>query len=184
MSYDVEWPSLGDVALNLTSIAMGPLSAEEAGAFSRLAFCVATMMVNTYSSAKLAPVLEDNDEQLARVARLGVRRWNSLKSRIMGAGFERRADGWHIVDGIVRFSRPSSRNPVPAAVKSAVLARDGLRCVYCGDIAGPFHFDHLFPVARGGADLASNIVMACQSCNLSKRDRTILEWVAYLRGTS
>jgi hypothetical protein len=65
--------------------------------------------------------------------------------------------------------------------KAAVAAREGLRCVYCGSIQGPFHYDHIFPVNRGGMNEVNNLVVACQSCNISKNDRTLIEWVAFLR---
>jgi 5-methylcytosine-specific restriction endonuclease McrA len=55
-----------------------------------------------------------------------------------------------------------------------VLARDRFRCQYCG--AGGSHttltFDHVVPRSKGGKTAWGNIVMACQSCNATKADRT------------
>lgn len=54
-----------------------------------------------------------------------------------------------------------------------VLARDGHNCRYCG--VGCFEdltFDHVFPRSRGGSDNHRNLVVACQSCNSRKNDRT------------
>jgi len=67
------------------------------------------------------------------------------------------------------------RKALPQSVKLTALTRDRARCVYCGDDSD-LHFDHLWPVAKGGSDDANNIVMACRRCNLSKRDKTLAEW--------
>lgn len=64
------------------------------------------------------------------------------------------------------------REPIPAAISRAVRERDGDRCRYCGDTEGPFELDHVLPHSRGGPDTVGNLVVACRSCNLAKRDRT------------
>ena len=38
--------------------------------------------------------------------------------------------------------------------------------------------DHLMSKARGGADKGDNLVWACRSCNSSKNDSDVLEWLA------
>lgn len=60
----------------------------------------------------------------------------------------------------------------------AVSIREGTYCTYCGSEDGPFEFDHIFPVSRGGSNDASNLTLACRSCNSSKRDKTLKEWMA------
>lgn len=49
-------------------------------------------------------------------------------------------------------------------------------CAYC-DKPGTLHRDHVVPRSRGGPDNATNIVMACQSCNSSKGDTLPSEWM-------
>jgi hypothetical protein len=51
-----------------------------------------------------------------------------------------------------------------------------LRCAYC-DKGGKLARDHVVPRSRGGPDNATNIVMACQSCNSSKGDSLPSEWM-------
>jgi hypothetical protein len=51
---------------------------------------------------------------------------------------------------------------------------DGL-CGYCA--APATEFDHIDPIARGGADVAANIIPVCVSCNRSKADSTLLMWM-------
>lgn len=52
-------------------------------------------------------------------------------------------------------------------------ANDGL-CTYCTRRSQVV--DHVIPFAQGGADSLSNLVPACTRCNLSKSNRTPLEW--------
>ena len=50
------------------------------------------------------------------------------------------------------------------------------QCVYCGS-ATELTTDHLIPRNRGGDDSADNVVLACQSCNTSRGDKGIFEWL-------
>jgi len=58
------------------------------------------------------------------------------------------------------------------ALKHATLRDCGRRCVYC---AVPLALeaatlDHVYPRARGGPDVAGNVVAACVRCNRMKAD--------------
>ena len=69
---------------------------------------------------------------------------------------------------------------VPRSVKRrisrrALFARDGWRCVYCGDSAGRLTLDHVVPRSRGGDSVWENVVTACAACNLRKADRLLEE---------
>ena len=68
------------------------------------------------------------------------------------------------------------RKAIATAVKQDVEARDKRRCVYCGATES-LHYDHIYPVSKGGTDDPNNLVMACQGCNLSKSDNTLIEWM-------
>lgn len=63
------------------------------------------------------------------------------------------------------------------AVLKVVAKRDGRRCRYCGTEKGPFAFDHVIPLSRGGPTSEENLTVACKSCNSAKRDRTPNEWM-------
>lgn len=58
--------------------------------------------------------------------------------------------------------------------RSAILARDGYTCQYCGVTlaAGRLTIDHVLPQSRGGAWSWSNLVAACPACNAVKANRT------------
>jgi 5-methylcytosine-specific restriction endonuclease McrA len=64
-----------------------------------------------------------------------------------------------------------------AAVKFSrvnIHARDGYRCQYCGqkNAIGELTYDHVLPRRMGGRSEWTNIVSACQECNLRKGGRT------------
>lgn len=51
------------------------------------------------------------------------------------------------------------------------------QCVYCCRIDVPLTLDHLIPLIRGGWHDISNAVPACLSCNSSKNDSLIEDWM-------
>jgi Family of unknown function (DUF6009)/HNH endonuclease len=68
------------------------------------------------------------------------------------------------------------REPLTAGVRSEVWTRDGAKCRACGISDSEsmqkdgkhLHFDHVTPVSRGGASVASNVQLLCAGCNLAK----------------
>ena len=52
----------------------------------------------------------------------------------------------------------------------------GKECVFCGSTEN-LSTDHLIPKNRGGDDSADNLVLACKSCNSSRGDKGIFEWL-------
>lgn len=65
-------------------------------------------------------------------------------------------------------------------VARQIAARDGHACVYCGATAASsgshLHLDHLTPRSAGGADVATNLVLACRSCNSRRQDLPLATW--------
>ena len=62
--------------------------------------------------------------------------------------------------------RPT-RTPVPTELRRAVFERDGGRCVEC-DGAFDLQYDHILPVALGGATTLENLQLLCADCNRRK----------------
>lgn len=58
----------------------------------------------------------------------------------------------------------------------AILLRDGWVCHICGGLIGPgeLSFDHIVPLAKGGAHNDENISPAHLSCNLSKNASLVI----------
>jgi hypothetical protein len=67
----------------------------------------------------------------------------------------------------LRREAPARRAPIPRELRLEVWERDGGRCVECG---GDFElqFDHVIPLALGGATSAGNLQLLCAPCNREK----------------
>jgi 5-methylcytosine-specific restriction endonuclease McrA len=63
--------------------------------------------------------------------------------------------------------------------RRGIFARDGHRCQYCGGAAESI--DHVHPRSKGGEHIWENVVAACRTCNVRKRDRLLHETSMELR---
>lgn len=61
---------------------------------------------------------------------------------------------------------------------NAILERFNHSCVYCQRTDQELVKDHLIPAVMGGGFTAENIVPACTSCNCSKSDTPVEEFIA------
>jgi len=65
-------------------------------------------------------------------------------------------------------------------VARQIKARDGHACTYCGgtqeSTGAHLHLDHLTCRSVGGADVATNLVLACRSCNSARKDMPLAAW--------
>jgi 5-methylcytosine-specific restriction endonuclease McrA len=59
------------------------------------------------------------------------------------------------------------RQPIPREVRRAVYERDGGGCVECGETFD-IQYDHIIPVAMGGATTVENLQLLCAPCNQGK----------------
>jgi 5-methylcytosine-specific restriction endonuclease McrA len=59
------------------------------------------------------------------------------------------------------------REPIPREIRRAVFERDGGRCVECG-ATFDLQYDHVIPLALGGANTAANLQILCAPCNQEK----------------
>ncbi len=58
----------------------------------------------------------------------------------------------------------------------AVLLSFSHACAYCG-VGGNLEQDHVVSVVQGGGYTIGNIVPACRSCNASKSDKEVRDWI-------
>lgn len=60
-----------------------------------------------------------------------------------------------------------------------ILTRQDWKCLYCGeDLHEGYHVDHVVALVKGGSNWPNNLACACPSCNTSKRDRDVVEWLS------
>lgn len=64
-----------------------------------------------------------------------------------------------------------------AAIRTRIFERDDYTCTYCGARGGKLECDHIVPVSRGGRHEDYNLATACFSCNRSKRNKLVSEWL-------
>ena len=54
------------------------------------------------------------------------------------------------------------------------------KCAYCGQICiEKYHIDHKIPLVKGGGNEFENLALSCPRCNLSKNDKTDVEYIGY-----
>lgn len=60
-----------------------------------------------------------------------------------------------------------------------VLLKPSALCYYCQQRTPrrKIHFDHIVPLAKGGAHSLENLCVSCATCNQRKRDKNIRAWV-------
>ena len=82
----------------------------------------------------------------------------------------------------VRPNRESLGKRLGKTKVAAIWARTSGCCTYCGKALtrGPgAHLDHLTPKVHGGADVVTNLVLACRGCNSARQSLSLPEWAAY-----
>ena len=77
------------------------------------------------------------------------------------------------VPGYIRLKINSNERiwKIPPVTRREILKRDRHQCQYCGSKKN-LTIDHVIPRSLGGKHCWENVVIACQSCNSRKGDRT------------
>ena len=63
---------------------------------------------------------------------------------------------------------------VPPVARREILRRDNHTCQYCGSTKH-LTIDHVIPRSKGGLNTWENVVIACETCNQKKGNRTPME---------
>lgn len=65
-------------------------------------------------------------------------------------------------------------------------SRQTVECYWCGETRTPSecHSDHVIALSLGGSHDVGNLVIACASCNIRKRDKPIDVWMSEIRKAS
>ena len=71
------------------------------------------------------------------------------------------------------------RKTISKSLRYDVLKRDSFTCQYCGRSAPDvvLQVDHIQPVSKGGQNDISNLITACQDCNLGKGAKPLNEHI-------
>jgi hypothetical protein len=88
--------------------------------------------------------------------------YGSLQRGFTTDRFKKLRDGEIVISGTIREWEREQELPK--------------NCVYCGSTVN-LTVDHLVPRSRGGDDSADNVVLACQTCNTSRGEKGIFEWL-------
>lgn len=65
--------------------------------------------------------------------------------------------------------------------RHSILQKINYRCGYCGCELTYVNcsFDHIIPQIKNGENSQDNLIAACKSCNISKRDKSLEEYRLY-----
>jgi hypothetical protein len=80
---------------------------------------------------------------------------------------QRRLERAHATVALGQAPAAPRREGIPRDVRLAVWERDGGACVQCA-ATFELQFDHVIPVALGGATTADNLQVLCGTCNRTK----------------
>lgn len=90
---------------------------------------------------------------------------------------------------LVRFDSQKIENPEIRGVeyqqgtlagyelREYLLEKWGPRCAYCDASDTPLEIEHIVARAQGGSDRASNLCLACHTCNQKKANRRLVEFL-------
>lgn len=145
---------------------------------SRGLHAVRYMVIEPRAGSVLS-VSEDKRDALAAARRL-LRAATALANR-EGA----RQQGEQVLlwpdEKVVPITQAGAQPRVVSRRRREVFERSSGLCHYCGTtltLDGKWHVEHMLPRAIGGDDDPVNLVASCVACNLAKRDRTALEFLA------
>jgi 5-methylcytosine-specific restriction endonuclease McrA len=79
----------------------------------------------------------------------------------------------------LRDKEAKSKDPFVDSIIERWKSEPWFVCYYCGNEfeRGALHIDHITPVSRGGKHTADNICRSCSTCNQSKRDKPVSQFV-------
>ncbi|WP_051324757.1 HNH endonuclease [Candidatus Solirubrobacter pratensis] len=80
---------------------------------------------------------------------------------------QRQLERAHAVLATDTLPQQPRREVIPREVRRAVFERDRGRCVECGSNFD-IQYDHVIPVALGGANTVANLQLLCAPCNQTK----------------
>lgn len=84
-------------------------------------------------------------------------------------------------DRLAAHQRRSLTKTVSKETLDYMKVIEGDPCAYCGDSLGG-SIDHIYALAKGGSHDWPNLTGSCPTCNKSKGDKSLLDFLLYQRG--
>lgn len=123
----------------------------------------------------------------AKVAEKGAERYEREKVKILATQKAWREKNRGVRKALEHKRRAKKRGNGGAHTFADVdwlLTAQGGLCAGCRiDITEKYTVDHIIPLCRGGTDNADNLQLMCKTCNCSKKDKTMDEWLFVLPRT-
>lgn len=72
------------------------------------------------------------------------------------------------------YTREQERAKMTRSMRYDVFVRDKFKCKICGagrEDGVKLHVDHIYPIAKGGKTIMSNLQTLCEDCNVGKWDK-------------
>ena len=79
------------------------------------------------------------------------------------------------VDKLAEIREQTRRRVADHRARKKQELATGKECAYCGRYADTI--DHIIPRSKGGTDVEENIVPCCKSCNSSKKDKDLADFL-------
>lgn len=73
-------------------------------------------------------------------------------------------------------SKQDTRFPLNSSIRKLIFERDFYRCINCGTHKS-LSIDHIVPVSKGGGNEIKNLQTLCTTCNSSKGNKSMTEWL-------
>ena len=73
-------------------------------------------------------------------------------------------------------SKQDTRLPLNSSIRKLIFERDFYRCINCGTHKS-LSIDHIVPVSKGGGNEIKNLQTLCATCNSSKGNKSMSEWL-------
>ncbi len=107
---------------------------------------------------------------------------NPEKTRIAGRAWSKRNKEHGAESRRIRRTRQANGGVFDCSKKIALLKLERF-CQWCCCRLTPKNFtiDHIIAIARGGRHHPENLAACCQSCNSSKCDKVLADWLPTLR---
>lgn len=111
----------------------------------------------------------------------------TARYKLMPEAYKAAAKAWAAAHPEYAKVRGQRRRARMLGVAGSYTVRDVLalfrkqhgHCLGCSCSLQEYHVDHIHPVSRGGSNNPENLQLLCPTCNRSKGNKTMAEWLLW-----